>query len=179
MLQPRIRWSTTVRARERAVRRPKRSRDQHRMVQPSRCEPKRGLKVFWFQVGHLLENLRRGKSGGEEIKDIADADAHTTNAWTPAALLGINGDSFGQRVHDREYSNVCWGPWFAFRFFRPCSAALKRVGVVAVGCGRSRDPDWTFRRQHLPSPLARHRVRARCMTPCSRMKARAFRGLRR
>ena len=51
------------------------------------------LEVVRLQVGHLVENLGRVETGGEKIKNVADANPHPANTRTPPALLWVDGDS--------------------------------------------------------------------------------------
>lgn len=76
------------------------------MVEPARREPERRLEIFGLEIGHLFENLRRAEPRGEEIEYVADANAHPPDAGTAAALFRIDGDSIGDRIHVREYSNA-------------------------------------------------------------------------
>jgi hypothetical protein len=69
------------------------------MIKPARCESKRGLKIFGFEIRHLLEDLLRGQASREQIENIAHADTHPTDTWPPPTLLGIDRDSLAQGVH--------------------------------------------------------------------------------
>ena len=70
------------------------------MIQPTRCEPKRGLKVFGLEIRQLFENLLLRQTGSEKIENIAHADPHATDTGPAAALLRIHCDSFSERVHE-------------------------------------------------------------------------------
>ena len=50
------------------------------------------LQVVALQVGHLVENLGGVQSGGEEVENVADANAHPANARAPSALLWVGRD---------------------------------------------------------------------------------------
>ena len=65
----------------------------------SRCEAEASPKVFDFKIRHFFENLSSGKPCRKEIEYVTDPNAHPTNAWPAAALLGIDGDSFGKLIH--------------------------------------------------------------------------------
>lgn len=61
----------------------------------SRSEADASPKVFDFEIRHFFENLSSGEPCREEIENITDANAHPTNAWPAATLLGIDRDSIG------------------------------------------------------------------------------------
>ena len=65
----------------------------------SRRKAQAGSEVLGFEIRHFFENLSRRKPRSEEIENVADANAHTPNAWPAAALLGIDRDSLGKLVH--------------------------------------------------------------------------------
>jgi hypothetical protein len=65
----------------------------------SRCEANASPKVFDFKIRHFFQNLSSGKPCREEIENVTDANAHPTNAWPSATLLGIGGDSIGKLIH--------------------------------------------------------------------------------
>jgi hypothetical protein len=75
------------------------------MVEPARREPERRLEIFGLQIRHLFENLLRGESRGEEVEDVAHPNAHPADAGAAAALLEIDRDAIGDRIHVREYSD--------------------------------------------------------------------------
>jgi hypothetical protein len=57
------------------------------------------LQVLRFQIRQLLENFLTRQRCGKEIENVGDANAHSTNAWAPAALFRVDGDSGGQIHH--------------------------------------------------------------------------------
>jgi len=67
-------------------------------------EPQAGLQVLGFKIRHFVQDLRRCQSGREQIEDIADANAHATDAWAAAALLWVDGDSISDLVHAGKYN---------------------------------------------------------------------------
>jgi len=58
-----------------------------------------GLQILRFKIRHFIQDLRGRQSSREEIEDIAHANAHSADARSAAALLGINGDSIGNLIH--------------------------------------------------------------------------------
>jgi len=70
------------------------------MVNPAACEGKTCLQVILLQIGHFFENLCGIQSRREKVKNIADANAHTTNARTSSALFWVGGDAIQQRGHE-------------------------------------------------------------------------------
>ncbi len=142
--RPRTPASTTARELEIAAHPPRQSRHEHRMVEPARREPKRSLKIFPFQVRHLLEDLLLSEPGREEIENIAHANTHATNTRPPSALLWIYRDSFGQLVHDRSIAmaRVCRRPGLYRLVSRDercrSAAGLKRCRSHRTACRRSK-----------------------------------------
>jgi hypothetical protein len=51
------------------------------------------LQVIGLQIGHLVENLRRVQSGGIEVENVADANAHSPNARASSALFWVERDA--------------------------------------------------------------------------------------
>jgi hypothetical protein len=49
--------------------------------------------IVRFKVRKISEYLFFGSTAGEHIENIFDADSHTANAWTPATLTWVRGDS--------------------------------------------------------------------------------------
>ena len=76
------------------------------MVEPSGGELERGPQVFAFEIGHLGEDLVGGETGREELEDVSHPNAHAPNARSPAALLGIDGDTVGKLGH--VFVLRCW-----------------------------------------------------------------------
>jgi len=70
----------------------------------SRCEAQAGPKVFDFKIRHFFENLSSGETRREEIEYVTDPNAHPTNAWPAATLLGINRNSLGKLIHGASIS---------------------------------------------------------------------------
>jgi hypothetical protein len=70
------------------------------MINAATCKRQAGFEVIRFQVGHLIENLSGVETGGEEVKNVAHANAHPTYARTATALLWITGDTVKQVGHD-------------------------------------------------------------------------------
>jgi hypothetical protein len=46
---------------------------------------KRGADIFVFEVGVVVKDLLPCRAGGQQIQDIADTDAHATDARSAAA----------------------------------------------------------------------------------------------
>lgn len=63
------------------------------MVNSAAGESETRLEVVRLEVGHLIKNLCGVQSCHEEIKDVADANSHPSNARTAPALLWIKGDA--------------------------------------------------------------------------------------
>ena len=78
--------------------------------------------VIRFEIRIVFENLRLGHPGGQEVEHVLDANAHPTNARPPAALVGIEGDTF-RKLHVRYVA-----PWVAFR-----KQGFIRVVVLSSG----------------------------------------------
>jgi len=77
------------------------------MIDPAGGEAKRSLQVGGFEVRHFVQDLLGRESGSKQIEYIADADAHASNAGATPALLRIDGDSFGDHVHNAKYISRC------------------------------------------------------------------------
>lgn len=54
-----------------------------------------GGDVLRLEVGVVFEDLRLGNFCGEQVEDFLHPDAHPANAGAPAALVRIEGDTFG------------------------------------------------------------------------------------
>ena len=52
-----------------------------------------GENVFALKAGIILQDLFEGGSCTQQSQDVGDADSHTANARTTAALGVVNGDS--------------------------------------------------------------------------------------
>jgi hypothetical protein len=70
------------------------------VVQPAGSELERGSDIIGLKIRHLVRDLIGCQSGGEQIQDIGDADAHATDARSTAALLWIDGNAVHQLGHD-------------------------------------------------------------------------------
>lgn len=81
------------------------------MIEPPRCEAQRGLKIFGLEIWHLFQDLLRREACCEEVEHVADADPHAPNTRPPAALLGVDCDSVGDRVHGRDNTNRTAAMW--------------------------------------------------------------------
>jgi len=57
------------------------------------------FQVISLKVRHLVKDLHSGQSCCEQIQNIADTNAHSTNAGTPTALFWIYRDSIQQIFH--------------------------------------------------------------------------------
>lgn len=64
------------------------------MVQVTTRVLKRSPDVLALEVRVVRKDLVLGLPGGEQIKDIGNADAHAANAGSTATNGGIDGDSF-------------------------------------------------------------------------------------
>jgi hypothetical protein len=62
------------------------------MIQASRGVLQGFMKVFRFKVRHFGKDLLSGQARRKEIKHIDDANAHSTDARTAAALLKVDRD---------------------------------------------------------------------------------------
>jgi len=60
---------------------------------------KAGQQVIRLQVRKFLDDLGRSHSGGEQVEHVANADAHSTDAGSPAALLRIQSNPRSQIGH--------------------------------------------------------------------------------
>jgi len=49
--------------------------------------------VVRFQVGKLTEHILGREPVRQQVKDVSHADARPSDARSPAALFGINGDA--------------------------------------------------------------------------------------
>lgn len=60
-----------------------------------------GVDVFGFKVGVVSKDFVVGRTVGEELEDVFDADAQSANTRFSTALAGLDGDS-GQEggIHD-------------------------------------------------------------------------------
>src|SRR5204862_1176904 len=72
------------------------------MIEPARGKAKRSLQVFGFEIRHFFQNLFSRQSCCEQIEHVADANAHSANARTSSALLGIFVDSFNNHGHEKS-----------------------------------------------------------------------------
>ena len=72
-------------------------------------EPKASLNIFEFKVGMLVNNLLRSHAIGEQLQNIANANPHSPDTWTPAALLRIHGDPFKDSHHNSPLRIVTSG----------------------------------------------------------------------
>ena len=66
------------------------------------------MQILGLQIRQLLENLVSGQARSEQVEHVADTDAHSADAGAAAALLGINRDSVGDRVHDASIAARIW-----------------------------------------------------------------------
>src|SRR5438876_7352556 len=96
------------RARAKAERRPRYSRDEYRTIKPTRGESEACLQISRLEVGQLLENLVRTEAGGKEIEHVTYANAHAPNAGTSSALFRVHGDSISDLVHENKYTSAVW-----------------------------------------------------------------------
>jgi hypothetical protein len=69
------------------------------MIDALTCEAQTGLDIPGLQVRKLSQHLLGAQPTGQEIENVGHADSHPADARTPAALLGIGGNSLAQ-VHD-------------------------------------------------------------------------------
>jgi hypothetical protein len=51
-----------------------------------------GLKILGLKIGKVREDFRAALAGGVEIQDVANANAHPSDAGPAAALIGVVGD---------------------------------------------------------------------------------------
>ncbi len=70
------------------------------MIQSSARVTQRSGDVLWLEIRQLLEDLGLGQSGGEQIEDVGDPNAHSSNAGTSTALLGIDRDALEKVGHE-------------------------------------------------------------------------------
>ena len=75
-------------------------------VPDDRASAKRCLKIFWFEIRHLLEDLLRGQSRRVEVEHIAHPDTHATDARPSPTLLRVHRDALGQPIHTVEYNSA-------------------------------------------------------------------------
>ncbi len=52
------------------------------------------VDILSFEKGIISQNLVEGRAVGEELKNVADANALIANAGTASALACLNGNSF-------------------------------------------------------------------------------------
>ena len=71
------------------------------MINAAAGEHHASLEIVRFQVGHLRQNLRRIKPGGEQIQNVADTNPHPPHARPSAALPG-SGSGPGRNPAWRE-----------------------------------------------------------------------------
>ena len=57
------------------------------------CVGQGGTDVFGLKVWIVGKDIRLADTGREQVEHILDADPHTTDAWPPAALVGVEGDA--------------------------------------------------------------------------------------
>jgi hypothetical protein len=72
---------------ERAVGHTATLRSEDRMIEAATGEPEASGDIRQLKIGQLTDDLFRRESGGEQIEDIDDANAHPADAGAPAALL--------------------------------------------------------------------------------------------
>jgi len=76
------------------------------VIQQPRGELQARLQILGLQVRYLFEDLLAGQSSREQVEHVADANPHSANTGAATALLRINGDALGERVHGRNYMTL-------------------------------------------------------------------------
>ena len=66
------------------------------MIKTATRESKTGADILRLQIRQFLQHLRWSEAIGEQIHYVLDSNTQATNARTPAALLWINRNAFGQ-----------------------------------------------------------------------------------
>jgi len=97
----------------------------------SRGKAQTGSQVLGFKIRHFFEDLVNRKPGCEEIENVADANAHTANAWPAATLFGIDRDSIGKLIHRSSIAAAT-----TLRAYARLSAAQLRLARMST-CVRS------------------------------------------
>jgi hypothetical protein len=72
----------------------------HQEAHGSAGDPNRmiGFEGSVFQAGVIGEDLGFVQTGGQQFEHILDTDAHAPNAGASAALVGMEGDPFQDRL---------------------------------------------------------------------------------
>ena len=71
---------------------PTMSRGHTRNINATRGKPQTRLDIFRLDIRKVAQDRFLAYAVRKHIQDIADADAHSANAWPPTTLLGIEGD---------------------------------------------------------------------------------------
>ena len=71
-------------------------RGEHRMIQPPTRKAEARRNVFALEIRQLNDDVVDRESRGEQVQDVAHADAHPAHARASAALIRIDGDAVHQ-----------------------------------------------------------------------------------
>ncbi len=74
------------------------------MVNPLSGKAEAGDDILFGEVRKLFQDFLNTQAVREQVQDIDDANAHTSNAGATTTLLWVNGNSLGDLGHQYMFS---------------------------------------------------------------------------
>jgi hypothetical protein len=103
------------------------------MIQPTTREAEASRNVIAFEIRELNDDVVRGESRGEQIEDVADADAHPAHTRATTAQIRIDGDAIHQRDGLAHAPHSGWDTEQSTRVRRRATPTLARVLTTKMG----------------------------------------------